>query len=413
MPATGPGPNMRSNATHIKGALVDFRDTPEEAAFRSELRSWLEEHVSAAWPTSRHVGRPPEDLHREWSKRLYDSGWVGLTWPTEYGGRGLSPTYQAIYLEEMARANAPEHLAVIGLNMAGPTILAWGSDEQKKRLLPPLLAAEEVWCQGFSEPGSGSDLAGARTRAVVDGDSWIVNGQKVWSSYAHIADWCILVVRTDPDVPKHAGLSFLLVDMHLPGVEVRPLRQITGDAEFNEIFFTDVRVPIDSMLGKPGEGWHVAMTTLLHERGTLGFALTAALERLVAGLVELVREEMPDGTRPADAALVRDAVAREWVELQALRFTNYRSLTTLVQRGVPGPEGSIGKLVWSEAAQRIGKLALSVQGMSSQLSGDGAVWDGLWQYQQLRSRGNTIEAGTSEILRSIIAERVVGLPRSR
>ncbi|HJY25244.1 MAG TPA: acyl-CoA dehydrogenase family protein, partial [Actinomycetes bacterium] len=319
----------------------------------------------------------------------------------------------AIYLEEMARANAPEHLAVIGLNMAGPTILAWGSDEQKKRLLPPLLAAEEVWCQGFSEPGSGSDLAGARTRAVVDGDSWIVNGQKVWSSYAHIADWCILVVRTDPDVPKHAGLSFLLVDMHLPGVEVRPLRQITGDAEFNEIFFTDVRVPIDSMLGKPGEGWHVAMTTLLHERGTLGFALTAALERLVAGLVALVREEMPDGTRPADAALVRDAVAREWVELQALRFTNYRSLTTLVQRGVPGPEGSIGKLVWSEAAQRIGKLALSVQGMSSQLSGDGAVWDGLWQYQQLRSRGNTIEAGTSEILRSIIAERVVGLPRSR
>ena len=392
---------------------MDFRDTPEEAAFRSELRSWLEEHVSAAWPTSRHVGRPPEDLHREWSKQLYDSGWVGLTWPTEYGGRGLSPTYQAIYLEEMARANSPEHLAVIGLNMAGPTILAWGSDEQKKRLLPPLLAAEEVWCQGFSEPGSGSDLAGARTRAVVDGDSWIVNGQKVWSSYAHIADWCILVVRTDPDVPKHAGLSFLLVDMHLPGVEVRPLRQITGDAEFNEIFFTDVRVPIDSMLGKPGEGWQVAMTTLLHERGTLGFALTAALERLVAGLVELVREEMPDGTRPADAALVRDAVAREWVELQALRFTNYRSLTTLVQRGVPGPEGSIGKLVWSEAAQRIGKLALSVQGMSSQLSGDGAVWDGLWQYQQLRSRGNTIEAGTSEILRSIIAERVVGLPRSR
>lgn len=392
---------------------MDFRDTPEEAAFRSELRSWLEEHVSAAWPTSRHVGRPPENLHRDWSKQLYYGGWVGLTWPTEYGGHGLSPTYQAIYLEELARASAPEHLSVIGLNMAGPTILAWGSDEQKKRLLPPLLAAEEVWCQGFSEPGSGSDLAGARTRAVMDGDSWVVNGQKVWSSHAHIADWCILVVRTDPDAPKHAGLSFLLVDMHLPGVEVRPLRQITGDAEFNEIFFTDVRVPIDSMLGKPGEGWQVAMTTLLHERGTLGFALTAALEHLVARLVELVGEEMPDGTRPADDALVRDAVAREWVELQALRFTNYRSLTTLVQRGVPGPEGSIAKLVWSEAAQRIGKLALSLQGMSSQLSGDDAVWDGFWQYQQLRSRGNTIEAGTSEILRSIIAERVVGLPRSR
>jgi alkylation response protein AidB-like acyl-CoA dehydrogenase len=392
---------------------VDFRDTSEEAAFRSELRSWLAEHVPSTWPDERLVGRPPEDVHRRWSKALYEGGWIGLTWPTEYGGRGLPPTYQAIYLEELARANAPEHLAVIGLNMAGPTILAWGSDEQKKRLLPPLLTAEEVWCQGFSEPGSGSDLAAARTRAVADGDSWVVNGQKVWSSYAHIADWCILVVRTDPDAAKHAGLSFLLVDMHLPGVEVRPLRQITGDAEFNEIFFTDVRVPIDSMLGKPGEGWPVAMTTLLHERGTLGFALTAGLERLVAGLVALVREQAPDGTRPADDPLIRDAVAREWVELQALRFTNYRSLTTLMQRGIPGPEGSIAKLVWSEAAQRIGKLALSVQGMSAQLSGDDAVWHGLWQYQQLRSRGNTIEAGTSEILRSIVAERVVGLPRSR
>jgi alkylation response protein AidB-like acyl-CoA dehydrogenase len=392
---------------------VDFRDTADEAAFRAELRGWLEEHVPHAWPTGRLVGRPPENLHRQWSKALHEAGWVGLTWPTEYGGRDLPPTYQAIYLEELARANAPEHLGVIGLHMAGPTILAWGSDEQKKRLLPPLLAADEVWCQGFSEPGSGSDLAAARTRAVVDGDSWVINGQKVWSSYAHVADWCILLVRTDPEVAKHAGLSFLLVDMHAPGVEVRPLRQITGDAEFNEIFFTDVRVPIDSMLGQPGEGWQVAMTTLLHERGTLGFALTASLERLVARLIELVRLRAPDGSRPADDPLVRDAVAREWVELQALRFTNYRSLTTLVQRGVPGPEGSIAKLVWSEAAQRIGKLALSVQGMSSQLSGDDAVWDGFWQYQQLRSRGNTIEAGTSEILRSILAERVVGLPRSR
>jgi alkylation response protein AidB-like acyl-CoA dehydrogenase len=392
---------------------VDFRDTSEEAAFRSELRSWLDERVPNIWPSGRLVGRPPEDRHRQWSKALYDGGWVGLTWPTEYGGRGLPPTYQAIYLEELARANAPEHLAVIGLNMAGPTILAWGSDEQKKRFLPPLLAAEEVWCQGFSEPESGSDLAAARTRAVADGGSWVVNGQKVWSSYAHIADWCILVVRTDPNAAKHAGLSFLLVDMHLPGVEVRPLRQITGDAEFNEIFFTDVRVPIDSMLGKPGGGWQVAMTTLLHERGTLGFALTAALERLVAQLVELVREQAPDGARPADDPLVRDAVAKEWVELQALRFTNYRTLTTLIQHGVPGAEGSIAKLVWSEAAQRIDKLALSVQGMSSQLSGDDAVWQGFWQYQQLRSRGNTIEAGTSEILRSIVAERVVGLPRSR
>jgi alkylation response protein AidB-like acyl-CoA dehydrogenase len=297
--------------------------------------------------------------------------------------------------------------------MAGPTIVAWGSDEQKSRYLAKLLSGEEVWCQGFSEPGSGSDLAGARTRAVLDGDEWVVNGQKVWSSWAHIADWCILVVRTDPDADKHRGLSYLLVDMHSPGVEVRPLKQITGDPEFNEIFFTDVRVPRESMLGQPGEGWNVAMTTLLHERGTLGFALTAALERQVRNLVRLARQRTADGNRPADDPVVRDRIAQQWIDLQALRFTNYRSLTTLAKTGVPGPEGSIAKLHWSETNQRLTKLALSLQGLAAQLDGESAVWDGYWQYQQLRSRGNTIEAGTSEILRNIIAERVVGLPRSR
>ena len=308
---------------------------------------------------------------------------------------------------------APHHLGVIGLGMAGPTIIAWGTEEQKARFLRPLLAAEEIWCQGFSEPGSGSDLAGARTTAVLDGDTWIVNGQKVWSSYAHIADWCILVVRTDPEAGKHAGLSYLLVDMHSRGVEVRPLRHMTGDPEFNEIFFTDVRVPRLSMLGQPGDGWRVAMTTLLHERGTLGFALTAGLENAVNKLVGLARGTAPDGRRPADDPLVRDAIARQWVELQALRYTNYRSLTTLIKHGVPGPEGSIAKLHWSESNQRLTKLALSVQGLAAQLDGEGGVWNGYWQYQQLRSRGNTIEAGTSEILRNIVAERVVGLPRSR
>jgi alkylation response protein AidB-like acyl-CoA dehydrogenase len=242
---------------------------------------------------------------------------------------------------------------------------------------------------------------------------WIVNGQKVWSSDAHIADWCILLVRTDPGAGKHAGLSYLLVDMHSPGVEVRRLRQMTGDPEFNEIFFTDVRVPRNSMLGQPGDGWRVAMTTLMHERGTLGFALTAALENAVNKLLALARDLAPDGRRPADDPLVRDAIARQWVELQALRYTNYRSLTTLIKHGVPGPEGSIAKLHWSESNQRLTKLAVSVQGLAAQLDGPGGVWNGYWQYQQLRSRGNSIEAGTSEILRNIVAERVVGLPRSR
>ena len=390
---------------------MDFRDTAAEAAFRTELRAWLaEHHPGDGSPTS---GRGDPDAMRAWSNKLYEAGYVGITWPTEYGGRGLPYTYQAIYLEESARTGARGHLGGIGLNMAGPTIMAWGSDGQKRRLLPPLLACTEIWCQGFSEPGAGSDLGSVRTTAVADGDHWVVNGQKVWSSWAHLADWCILVVRTDPEAAKHAGLSFLLVDMHAPGVEVRPLTQLTGDPEFNEIFFTDVHVPLDSMLGQPGEGWRVAMTTLLHERGTLGFMLVAAQERQLDLLVRLARQTMPDGRRPADDPAVRDAIAQEWTVLQALRYTNYRSLTSLVKTGIPGPEGSVGKLVWSEAHQRLTALATQMQGLHGQLDGDDAVWDGYWQYHRLRSRGNTIEAGTSEVLRNIIAERVVGLPRSR
>jgi alkylation response protein AidB-like acyl-CoA dehydrogenase len=393
---------------------VDFRDTPEEAAFRKELRQWLADNLPADWAKrSPRVGRGDVTFGREWSRNLFDAGYVGLTWPKEYGGRGLPPIYQGIYLEETARIDAPDHIGVIGLGMAGPTIIAWGSEEQKHRFLPPLLSAEEIWCQGFSEPGSGSDLAGARTRAELDGDEWVVNGQKVWSSYAHLADWCILVVRTDPGAAKHRGLSYLLVDMHSPGIEVRPLRQITGDPEFNEIFFTDVRVPKDSMLGAPGEGWNVAMTTLLHERGTLGFALTAGLERQVNRLIQLAGEPAPDGRRPADDPIIRDRVAEHWIDLQALRYTNYRALTSLVKTGVPGPEGSIAKLHWSESAQRLTSLAQSINGLAGQITGEAGVWNGYWIYSQLRSRGHTIEAGTSEILRNIVAERVVGLPRSR
>jgi alkylation response protein AidB-like acyl-CoA dehydrogenase len=388
---------------------VDFRDTPEEAAFRADLRDWLAKNLPDGWAHREpHVGRWDETFAREWSRKLFAGGYVGLTWPKEFGGQGAPYTHQGIYLEETARAEAPGHIGVIGLGMAGPTIAAWGTEEQKDRYLKPLLAAEEIWCQGFSEPGAGSDLASARTRAVLDGDHWVVNGQKVWSSWAHIADWCILVVRTDPDAHRHRGLSYLLVDMKSPGVEVRPLRQITGDPEFNEIYFTDVRVPRESMLGKPGDGWQVAMTTLLHERGTLGFALTAQLEQILGRVIATAKE-----TGASDDPIVRDRIAEHWVELQALRYTNYRSITSLMKTGVPGPEGSIAKLFWSESMQRLTKLALEMLGPDSQLDGDGGWWNGYWQYWQLRSRGATIEAGTSEILRNIVAERVVGLPKSR
>jgi alkylation response protein AidB-like acyl-CoA dehydrogenase len=329
---------------------------------------------------------------------MYDAGYAGLTWPEEYGGHGAPYSHQAIVLEEFAKAEAPQHMGVIGLGMAGPTIMAHGTEEQKRRYLPKILSAEEIWCQGFSEPDAGSDLSAVRTSISDQNGSFVVNGQKVWSSFAHIADYCILIGRSDPESERHAGLTYVIADMKAPGVEVRPLRQITGESEFNEIFFSDVEVPKENLLGEIGGGWQVAMTTLLHERGTLGFALSGVLDSQVRKLVTLTKE------RGADDPIIRDRVAQEWIELQALKWTNYRSLTTLMQTGIPGPEGSGSKLHWSEQNQRLTKLAMEI------LEGED---DGYWGHQQLRSRGNTIEAGTSEILRNIIAERVLGLPRSR
>jgi alkylation response protein AidB-like acyl-CoA dehydrogenase len=394
---------------YISEAL-DFRDTKDEAKFRQGLRAWLEANVPQNGEP--HAGRMDESVSREWAKKLYEAGYAGLTWPKEFGGAGAPYTHQAIFLEETARAESPDHIGVIGLGMAGPTIIAHGTPEQKAHL-KKILSGEEVWCQGFSEPGSGSDLASLRTKGEDDGDSFVVNGQKVWSSFAHLADYCILLVRTDPEAPKHKGITYLLVDMHSPGVDVRPLRQITGDPEFNEIFFSDVRVPKENVLGEVNQGWQVAMTTLLHERGTLGFALTARLEVQVRKLIALAKEKRSDGTVPADDPIIRDRIARHWAELQALRFTNYRALTGLVKTGVPGPEGSVAKLHWSETNQRLTKLAIEILGPEAQLDAEGGRWNGYWQYQQLRSRGNTIEAGTSEVLRNIISERVLGMPRSR
>ncbi len=364
---------------------MDLRDSPDEAAFRAEVREWLGRNL-------------PAEPGREWSRKLYDAGFVGLTWPEEYGGKSAPYSHQAIVLEEFARAEAPQHIGVIGLGMAGPTIMAHGTEEQKQRHLQKILSAEEIWCQGFSEPGAGSDLSSVRTRVEPQNGGFVVNGQKVWSSFAHIADFCILLGRNDAEAERHHGLTYVIVDMHADGVEVRPLRQLTGDAEFNEIFLNDVEVPAENLLGDVGGGWQVAMTTLLHERGTLGFALTGTLEMQVAKLIALAKE------RGADDRLIRDRVAQEWIELQALKYTNYRSLTTLMRTGIPGPEGSVSKLHWSEQNQRLTKLAMEILGGED---------DGYWEHQQLRSRGNTIEAGTSEILRNIIAERVLGLPRSR
>jgi alkylation response protein AidB-like acyl-CoA dehydrogenase len=364
---------------------MNLRDTPEEAAYRAEVRAWLADNL-------------PAEAGREWSRKLHEAGYAAPVWPSEYGGRDATYGEQAILLEEFARAEAPHHINVIGIGMAGPTIMAHGTEAQKSRYLPRILSADDVWCQGFSEPDAGSDLSAVRTRVEPRDDHFVVDGQKVWSSFAHIADLCLLLGRSDPASERHAGLTYVIVDMHAPGVEVRPLRQLTGEAEFNEIFFTDVAVPRENLLGEIGGGWQVAVTTLLHERATLGFALAGTLETQVRKVVALAREH------GLDDPLLRDRVAQAWIELQALKLTNYRSLTTLVETGVPGPEGAGSKLHWSEQNQRLTKLALEI------LDGED---DGYWRHQQLRSRGNTIEAGTSEILRNIVAERVLGLPRSR
>jgi alkylation response protein AidB-like acyl-CoA dehydrogenase len=393
---------------------LNLSDSPGEAAFRLEVRAWLAENRA----TAPHLDPVPDGEQvtrwRRWSRRLYEAGYVGLSWPLEQGGRGLPLAYQAIWLEESARAEIPDHIGVIGLDMAGPTILHWGSAAQKARFVPPLMRGDEIWCQGFSEPDSGSDLAAIRTSAVLDDDAWVVNGQKVWSSFAHIADWCILLVRTDRHARKHAGLSYLLVDMHAPGITVVPLPQLTGDPEFNEIFFEDVRVPRDSILGGAGDGWQVAMTTLSHERGTHGIALAARLEADMQAALYLLSDELDGGPRPIADPIVADELARLWVELQALKITNLRSLATLARTRQPGPESTISKLHWSEINQRLAELvtrALGPAGLEHWSSGPADR--ARWSFARLRSRGNTIEAGTSEILRNIIAERVLGLPRSR
>ena len=383
---------------------MDLRDTPEEAAFRAELRAWIETNLTDEVRRGRF-----EEAGRDWSRKLHEAGYAGLTWPKEYGGASAPYSHQAIFLEEMARAEAPPHLGVIGLGMAGPTIIAHGTDAQKEKHLEKILSTEEIWCQGFSEPGCGlRPLRGAHERALaLEGDHFVVDGQKVWSSFAHIADWCILVTRSDPgqraarraDLParRHARArrrrAPAAPDHRRGGVQRDLLHRRRGAR--------------GERVGDIGGGWQVAMTTLLHERGTLGFALVAGLESQIRKLIALAKET-------GATEVQRDAIAREWIGLQAVRYTNYRSLTTLMKTGIPGPEGSGAKLWWSEANQRVTKLALELLGPEAQLlNANGNVQPGYWQHQQLRSRGNTIEAGTSEILRNIIAERVLGLPRSR
>jgi alkylation response protein AidB-like acyl-CoA dehydrogenase len=378
---------------------MDLTFSDDELAFRDEFRSWLAENppppdrVDEA-DTTRNAWRSA------WQRQLYEGGWAAPAWPAEYGGRGATLTQSAIYFEELGRARVPVPANVLGILLGGPTLMVWGTDEQKERYLTPILSAEEIWCQGFSEPDAGSDLASLKTRAVKDGDGWLVTGQKVWTSGAQYSKWCMLVARTDADAPKHKGLTYFLMDMEQDEVQVRPLRQITGEAEFNELFIENARIPDENVVGGVGNGWKVALTTLMNERAGLGFTLQIRLRQILDDLIAAAAERgLLDDPRYADE------LAELHARCEAIRLMAWKGLTDTERYGQPGPEGSLVKWLWSDTNQRVTQLAADVVGPEALTAGT------LWSYELLRARGNSIEGGTTEILKNIVAERVLGLPR--
>ena len=376
-------------------AFMDLTLSPSEEAFRDELRSWLEQNHPGEEPAS---DEEAFEFRRGWQGKLHEAGYAGLSWPKEYGGRGATLIEQAIFGEEMARAKSPQPANVLGLVMGGPVVIAHGTDEQKERYLEPILSGEEIWCQGFSEPESGSDLASLKTKAVKANGEWLVTGQKVWTTYAHKAKWCMLVARTDPDVPKHKGLTYFLMDMDQDEVQVRPLRQITGEAEFNELFIEEARIPDENVIGGVGNGWGVAITTLMHERAGLGAVAAAGTKRVLGDLMELARERGLDSD-----PVIRQRIAQLVIEAELLRLNSWRGLTQIMKTGVPGPEGSLPKWQWADLNQAITELAMDLRGEEAPLK------DSDWTYRFLRARANSIEGGTTEILKNIISERVLGL----
>ena len=393
---------------------MDLTLSPSEEQFRDEVRAWLGEN---------HPGPEPEgegldgvvEFRRAWQGRLHEAGWAGISWPSEYGGRGATLIEQAIFSQEMARADAPPPANILGLAMGGPVVIAHGTEEQKRRYLEPILSGEEIWCQGFSEPESGSDLASLKTKAVKDGDEWVVTGQKVWTTFAQYAKWCMLVARTDPDAPKHQGLSYFLLDMEQDAVQVRPLVQITGEGEFNELFIEEARIPDANVVGGVGNGWQVAITTLMNERAGLAFSAVVGIHKALRQLAELTAQTKLNGGTAAEDSHYRQRLAQLYIEAETMRLNAYRGLTKTMQSGTPGPEGSLGKWQWADINQGITELALDIEGAYAALDrgSEHAVAAGAWQYGFLRSRANSIEGGTTEILKNIIAERVLGLPKLR
>ncbi len=394
---------------------MDFNDTPEEAAFRTEARAWLEANRKLKNPDD-----PGDDVLGErtspeiikasqaWQKKKAEAGWACITWPKEYGGREATPIQSVIWGQEEAKFQTPPNIFGIGLGMCGPTILTHGTEEQKKRWIPDLLSGEKIWCQLFSEPAAGSDLAGLRSTAVKDGDDWIVNGQKIWTTGAHYCDWGIIVVRTDPHVAKHAGLSYFVVDMHSPGIEIRPIVQINGGKGFNEVFFTDVRIPDENRLSEVGNGWAVAITTLMNERASIGGGGTGGG---VGDLLEMAENTDLDGRPAIEDSAVREKIADLYTRSRGVQYTGYRTLTALSRGTTPGPESSLGKLVGAALAQEMAAFGIELAGVAgATLDDEVTPSDSMWPDLYLSMPGLRIAGGTDEVLRNIIAERVLGLP---
>jgi len=395
---------------------MNFDDTPEEARFRRKVRSWIEANAPKSLRAeleNSSFGRmalqsiDPLRASKAWQKRKFAAGWACLHWPKEYGGRGATPIERVIWTQEEGIYALLSGLFVIGHGMCGPTLMAFAGEEQKRRFLPPLASGEEIWCQLFSEPAGGSDVAGLRTRAERDGDHWIINGQKIWTSGAHYSDYGILITRTDRNVPKHKGLTMFYIDMKSPGVEVKPIKQANGMQEFNEVFFTDLRIPDSQRLGAVGDGWNVSLTTLMNERMSIGAGVSTGFPELFEFCNSLMLEDGP----AIEDRNVRSKLANWAVKASGLKYTSMRAISALSKGDRPGPENSIGKLVAGSMVQEVAMYALDLQGAAGALSGpEDAEIAGKFQAMLLRAPGTRVEGGTDEIMRNIIAERVLGLP---
>jgi len=394
---------------------MDFNDTPQEAEFRAKAHAWLAANAELRDPdeTGGDLLGEREDAAtiqraKDWQAKKYDEGWAVLTWPKEYGGQGLGRMENVIWNQEEAKFKTPPNIYTIGHGMLGPTIRTHGSDAQKQKYLPDMARGQEVWCQLFSEPAAGSDLAGLRSTAVRDGSEWVLNGQKIWSTLAHFSDWGMIVVRTDPNVAKHAGLTYFIVDMRSPGIEVRPIKQINGGSGFNEVFFSDVRIPGENQLGAEGDGWRVALTTLMNERVAIGAGAGAGRFK---DLLRLVRQSRLGGRPAIEDSAVRQKLASIYIRSKGLQYTGMRTLSALSQGATPGPEGSIGKAVGGPLSQEIASFAIELQGAAGGLLDTvAAPMEAMWQQAYLGAPGIRIAGGTDEILKNIIAERVLRMP---